>query len=109
MLDKISTCLKEIECVELRKDTAGKYYEAVFLQSKIPSIMQTLESSLGKPIPRANFTPLIEKTISEYGGVGDGQTLYFLKQDKEILFAMLWPWQSGQFTTIKLATKTTSV
>jgi hypothetical protein len=47
----------------------------------------------------------IQKAIAEFGGIRDGQTLYFGNEDKYSLFAMLWPWQDAEHITLKMAKK----
>jgi len=62
---------------------------------------------LGLPAYPSNdrLSPQIEKTIKEFGGVMSGQTLYFWSQGKDTVFAMLWPWEDGYRTTVKIIGK----
>jgi len=43
--------------------------------------------------------------IEEFGGIRPGQTLYFWNEGKDAVFAMLWPWQDGYHTTVKIGRK----
>ena len=80
------------------------YLEAVFNKESIGRVMKALEEILGKPLrPSQDKIPGdTQKLIDGFGGLRKGQTLFFSNKDGVSLFAMLWPWQDGENTTIKL-------
>ena len=81
------------------------YFEAVFSKGNLGGLTKRLENIFGAPTwPSKNKLPAeIEKTIGDYGGIEKGQTLYFWHQEGRSVFAMLWPWQSGEQVTLKVA------
>ena len=98
--------VKGIGFSEVRKD-ADNYFEAVIVKDMVKILCQRLERFLGLPVwPGENrLSPQIEQAINEFGGIADGQTLYFCHQDNDIVFAMLWPWADGMCITVKVARK----
>jgi hypothetical protein len=47
----------------------------------------------------------MQEVINGFGGIMPGQTLYFRSEGSESIFAMLWPWQDGIRTTVKIIQK----
>jgi hypothetical protein len=47
----------------------------------------------------------MEETVKAFGGIMPGQTLYFKNEGNDTIFAMLWPWQDGIRTTVKIIQK----
>ena len=98
---------KQIQCVvfnDIRSDEPG-YFEAVILKDKLQALTENLEISFGKaafPSDSGLSVPM-EQAVSEFGGIREGQTLYFWGTDHDCIFAMLWPWQDQQHITLKLA------
>jgi hypothetical protein len=94
---------KNIECNELRDDT-DDYFEAVVMNNKVKEVNNTLKEFFGVPVwPSKNkLTQEIEDVIGEFGGIMAGQTLFFRNEGHNIVFAMLWPWQDGEHTTVKM-------
>lgn len=98
--------IKETSFEELR-DESDVYLEVVILKKELPKLAASLEKFFGQPLwPSKNKpSPKIEKTIADFGGIMPGQTLYFSADANQTIFAMLWPWQDGQHTTVKIAKK----
>lgn len=90
----------------LRTDS-DHYFEAVVVREEVAKLKARLEKFLGLPAYPSNdrLSPQIEKTIKEFGGVMSGQTLYFRNEGDKNIFAMLWPWQDGYHTTVKIVQK----
>jgi len=90
----------------LRTDE-DNYFEAVVVKGEIDKLKQRLEKFLGGPAyPSADkLPPQTEKKIKEFGGIMSGQTLYFHNEGEKDIFAMLWPWQDGYHTTVKIIQK----
>lgn len=83
------------------------YFEAVILKSQLDTLISKLDKVFGLALwpSQAKLTDETKNVIEEFGGVMSGQTLYLLKQDKQVFFAMLWPWQDGKHITLKTGCK----
>ena len=97
---------KELEGVvfdELRIDSHN-YFEAVVVNTELAKLTVRLQRVFGSPAwPSQNrLPPLAQEIIKDFGGIRPGQTLYFWNQGKDAIFAMLWPWQDGMRTTVKI-------
>jgi hypothetical protein len=103
--ENIVNDVKKICFDTLRKDTSG-YFEAVILKKEIQSLSNCLEKFFGIPLyPSQNSLSFeVQRVIDDFGGITSGQTLYY-SGNKEIVFAMLWPWQDGMHITVKIARK----
>lgn len=90
----------------VRKDSSG-YFEVVFLNKELQNVSDCFDKFFGQALyPSKNSLSFeVQKTIDDFGGIMPGQTLYFYSKDKSAIFAMLWPWQDGIHTTIKIAKK----
>lgn len=90
------------------KDTdtdSDNLFEGIVVKDKIGTITRKLEGFFGSPAwpsPKTKLSLQMEKLIRQYGGIMQGQTLYVDNKDKEVVFAMLWPWKDGEHTTLKL-------
>ena len=100
---QIKNAVREIKFEELRtdKDTS---FEAVVNKDQLDKLIALLESFFGAPaFPSANtLSSQARQAIDAFGGIMPGQTLYYWNQNNEIIFAMLWPWGNGLYTTIKI-------
>jgi len=96
--------VKSIGFDELRTER-DNYFEAVIVKDKVRRLVPRLKGFFGSPVwPSRNRLPLqIEETIKDFGGIMTGQTLYFRQGNRDIVFAMLWPWKDGEHTTVKIA------
>ena len=98
--------VKKIALEALRTDTSD-YFEAVVIKEELAKLNERLTSFLGEPAwPSKNGLPSeIQNKINGFGGIMPGQTLYFRNEGKDSVFAMLWPWQDGKRTTVKIIHK----
>ena len=98
--------LKTIEIEALRTD-CDNYFEAVIVKKEIVKLNNRLKKFFGEPAwpskNRLNYQA--QEAINGYGGIMPGQTLYLKSEGSENIFAMLWPWQDGERTTIKIFQK----
>ena len=82
------------------------YGELVFFSKDLDQWSRVLTELLGPPLKPAGQKTKEEhlKISMKYGGVNDNQTL-FRKDlgDGKMLLALLWPWNNGTYTTLKLA------
>lgn len=101
--DEIRKEVKSGDFIILRQDV-DNYFEGVVIRDELEKLKARLEKFLGLPAypPNDRLPPQIENTIKKFGGITSGQTLYFRNEGKETIFAMLWPWQDGYHTTVKI-------
>ena len=104
--NKIKDEVKALGCEALRADK-DDYFEAVFTKAVTAKLNESLKSFLGEPVwPSKDKLALqIQDAIAGFGGIHEGQTLYFRTEGSIIIFAMLWPWGDGQRVTIKIIHK----
>jgi hypothetical protein len=100
---KIKNTVKEFEIDTLRID-ADAQFEAVLFNKEMDKLRPRLENLLGSAVfPSQNdLSAQISQHIDAYGGIASGQTLFYTNIKNDVIFAMLWPWQDGLHTTIKI-------
>ncbi len=95
--------LRQVVFEALRMD-CDNYFEAVVVKEEMEKLIIRLKQFFGEPVlpskNRLNFQA--EEAIKGFGGIMPGQTLYFQGEQGEVIFAMLWPWQDGRRTTLKI-------
>lgn len=105
-LTEVKKEVKSIGLAEVRTDTAD-YFEAVLTKEILPALLVKLEKIFGAvkyPSDKAIPDDIAAMT-QKFGGVREGQTLYFSQKDGLSKIAMLWPWQDDQHITLKIAKK----
>jgi hypothetical protein len=104
--EEIKKEVKEIVFDKLRMDCDNQF-EAVILKEELAKLIARLEKFFGSPVwPSKNSLSFqIRELIEGFGGVVSGQILYFSKEGSDTIFAMLWPWQDGERTTLKIIKK----
>mgnify|MGYP001405711260 CR=1 FL=1 len=102
--DQIKTAVKTHKLEALRQEEHN-YLEAVLFNKDIDALKETIKGFLGEPVfpSPQRLSSGIQKAIKDFGGVMPGQTLYFTDGNARAVFAMFWPWQDKQRTTLKLA------
>ena len=87
----------------MRTDNSN-YFEAVFIKEELVKLNVRLKNFFGEPAwpSKDKFTSQMQEAIKDFGGIKDGQILYFKNEGVNSVFAMLWPWQDGLHTTIKI-------
>lgn len=100
---KIKNAVRDIHFEEIRLDKET-YFEVVITKEELNKLKKILESFFGTAIfPSENKLPSeISQTISPFGAIWPGQTLYYSNDTENTVFAMLWPWQDNQHTTLKI-------
>ena len=101
--------IKEIKGVsfdELRSEEAD-YFEAVILNEELENLNTLLGKYFGPPVflAREGFSSKVQEAIREFGGVWPDQSLYVWSEGDVVVFAMLWPWQDKEHTTLKVVNK----
>ena len=88
---------------EIRVD-AENCFEAVTTNEDMGTLTALMEKFLGPPAfpSAAPLSSAMQTTIKNYGGISDGQTLYYLSQGNSAVFAMFWPWGDKTHVTLKL-------
>ncbi len=102
-LDEIRKELEGVVFAELRTD-ANNDFAAVILNNELAKLTASLERIFGTPAwpSRNRLLPGVREIINGFGGIRPGQTLYFWQHGKDTALAMLWPWQDGERTTLKI-------
>ncbi|MFA6349721.1 MAG: hypothetical protein WCY12_02175 [Candidatus Omnitrophota bacterium] len=103
VFSQIKEEVKKVPFDALRMD-CDNLLEAVLIKEELGKLTVSLEKFFGEPAwPSKNrLTLQMRKTLDSYGGIMSGQTLYYWTKGAETLLAMLWPWQDGSHTTLKL-------
>lgn len=104
--DEIKRGLEGVVFAELRNE-GENYFEAVLVRDELAKLTAGLERLFGPAVwPSDNkLIPQAQEAVKEFGGIRQGQVLYFWNDGKDIIFAMLWPWQDGYRTTLKIIGK----
>ena len=100
---KLKTEIRKIELDVTRIDD-DNYFEIVVKRHCLGDVVCLLEGVFGPPAwpSRNKVSKETEKAVKNFGGLRRGQTLYALNADSFSIFVMLWPWQDGERTTIKI-------
>ncbi len=103
---KIREEVKQLGLELLRTDTKD-YFEAVIIKEELAKLEERLKKFFGEPSwpAEGQLSSEIQKKINSFGGIMPGQTLYCKKDGRDSIFAMLWPWQDGLRTTVKIMHK----
>lgn len=103
IFDELLNTIKKIQCEETRVVEAD-YMEVVVSEPVMEEVSAILCSYFGQPLKPAGKSPcLLAQSYSKpYGGIQRQQTLYVLKREKGAELALLWPWDNGQGTTVKI-------
>jgi hypothetical protein len=104
--EELKNEVKGVSFDTLRFD-ADNNFEAVIVKDELKKLTSRLEKFFGSPVfpSQTRLTLQVRQVIEGFGGVAVGQTLYFWNQGSDTIFAMLWPWQDGYRTTVKLIKK----
>lgn len=104
--DEVRQELKKVVFETLRADCDNNF-EAVILRDELVNLAACLERFFGNPAwPSQNrMTIQMQEAIKGYGGIMPGQILYYWNHGPDTIFAMLWPWQDGNHTTVKVIKK----
>ena len=89
---------------EVVRNDSGDYFEGVILRDRMGPVRAKLEKHLGAPVrpSPAMLSERVQEVISVFGGIREGQTLYFSSQTNRYVFAMIWPWGDGLRATLRM-------
>jgi hypothetical protein len=92
-----------LDTAEMRHDSP-EYAELVFYSRDTAKWSEILAEFLDMPAKPAGAKPEEgDLVLTEgYGGIYQNQTLFKKAFDAGAVIAMLWPWQDGEHTTLKL-------
>jgi len=106
---EFSRIKEEIKFVnfEATRTDCDNYFEAVVVKEEIAKLNERLKGVFGEPAwPSKNRLAFpAQEAVKGFGGIMAGQTLYFKSEGENAVFAMLWPWQDGVRTTVKIIQK----
>lgn len=102
----IREVIKALRLETLRTD-CDNYFEAVIVKDELNKLDTRLRQFFGEAAwPSKERLPYqMQQVISGFGGIMPGQTLYYRNEASGDIFAMLWPWQDGLHTTVKIIQK----
>ncbi|MBN3039030.1 MAG: hypothetical protein JW869_06415 [Candidatus Omnitrophica bacterium] len=88
-----------------QRSVSEDYCELVFFNKELEEWNNILTEILGpaKKPPGMDPTQEDDALTEEYGGIFTNQTLFKKDFDDCTIIAMIWPWQDGTHTTLKLA------
>lgn len=99
LLDRVS----RIQYHEMRSQSET-FIEVVVAKAHLQELTDALISYFGpalKPQGKAASRDS-DKYSKPYGGVRKDQELYYKKDENTAALALLWPWGSGAFVTVKI-------
>ncbi len=98
--------IKSMPLQEARTDR-DDYIEVVINSTKLPDTSKILNRYFGLPAWPSDkeIHKEIKEIIANFGGIIKGQTLYAKIDNERYAFAMIWPWQSAQYFTLKVGFK----
>ena len=98
--------VKKMSIEALRSDKTD-YFEAVIIKEELGKINERLKIFFGEPASdsKSSLPREVQDKIDGFGGINPGQTLYLRNEGSDSIFAMLWPWQDGKRTTLKIIHK----
>ena len=96
--------IKSIPLDEIREE-GEEYFECVLGRKHLASLYPFLELFFGPPFkpPGIKPTGAADDYTKNYGGILTQQTLYYTERDGLSHCGMIWPWNTGERATVKLA------
>jgi len=91
--------IKETFKMEIRSNSEGsEYLEAVINTKDIELLNSLLKRYLGSAAKErgkeAKLSKEIEKLVDSLGGVRKGQSFFYRQDGNQVIYAVLWPWES---------------
>ncbi|MDD5097683.1 MAG: hypothetical protein PHU59_04290 [Candidatus Omnitrophica bacterium] len=98
--------IKALNFDTLRTD-CDNFFEGVIIKDELEKLNAQLVNFLGLPVfpSKSRLPHKAQETVDGFGGVTSGQTLYYKDLGSDSIYAMLWPWQDGVRTTVKIIQK----
>jgi hypothetical protein len=91
--------IKETFKMEIRSNSQGsEYLEAVINTKDIELLHSLLNRYLGSAAKergkKANLPKEIEELVDSLGGVRKEQSFFYRQEGNQVIYAVLWPWES---------------
>ncbi|HNX91729.1 MAG TPA: hypothetical protein PKY78_09330 [Candidatus Omnitrophota bacterium] len=88
-----------------KRNIAEDYCEIVFLAKEIDEWNTVFSGIFGPAVKPKGTKPTRQDSeiTSEFGGIYTNQVLYKKGFDEGTVIAMFWPWQDGNYITLKIA------
>ena len=106
---QFSELIKDVKSIifETKRADNNDYFEAVILNQEIEKLTIILDRFFSLPVwpSKTGLTLQIQEAIKGFGGISQGQTLYFWGEEGQTIFVMLWPWSDGAHITVKIVKK----
>lgn len=97
--------------------SSDSYEEIVILNSDLLAWLNVLTEKIGPPLitrkeygikiasedVRKSQLDLALESAKQYGGISQGQTLYYGVTDSVVILILIWPWQNNVNVTLKKA------
>lgn len=95
--------IKALPITELRFAN-DSYLECVIHLEKMPQFSPVFENFFGLQINPKTCPDWkeISNFINHYGGVRGNQSLYFLRREGTVYYAMIWPWGDRTSATVRV-------
>jgi hypothetical protein len=86
--------------LEIRQYSQGpEYLEAVLHKKDLESLHSLLRKHLGPAAKEsgriANLPKEIQELVGALGGLRNEQSFYYKQDGNQVIFAVIWPWQSN--------------
>jgi hypothetical protein len=99
MMDMIKE-IRRIPGIEIRPTTREpEYFEAVIRKEDLGLLLSILRKHLGpavhEPGKEVKLPMEIQRGVNSWGGLRIEQSFFYKKEDKQVIFAALWPWVSN--------------
>jgi len=99
MMDMIKE-VRRIPGIEIRPNSKEpEYFEAVINKGDLELLLSLLRKHLGpaakEPGKEAKLPIEIQRGVNAGGGLRIEQSFFYRKEDKQVIFATLWPWVSN--------------
>jgi len=88
-----------------KRVVSDKYCELIIYNKEIDEWKKVFTDILGTAVKSPEEKPTKEdiRLTEPYGGVRGNQMLFKKELGDSTVIAMFWPWQSGPYTTLKIA------
>lgn len=97
-----------VDCLSIdsceRRVEENEYIELVLPREAVERYLSSLQIAFGLAVKPEGKRPSwrLRWLAKEYGGIRKNQTLFLKDFPEERFLAMLWPWQDGEYATLKL-------
>jgi hypothetical protein len=92
--------IKQALTMEVRENSKGlDYLEAVVHRKDLALLNSLLEKHIGPAAKEsrkeANLPKEIKELVDSLGGLRNEQSFFYRRDDNQVIYAAIWPWQSN--------------